>query len=280
MSKAACATSSAAGGRRCLRCEGISRRLAGSLPRCGSRSRSTAAPRGRSRTRSRGAGSTSRPRSRRSSPRRASARASTRRRSASSSARGTCSRTRRCSRAIHRLAGGEVLTAEPGRVGVEAYWRYRVGERGDGTAPAELEEELAALVRSAVERDLGDADRAVVFLSGGVDSRAIAGAAARRRPAPGLAAAHRDLGRARRARGLRPRRRAPRRRDARDAPPGRGPPGQRLGPAAHRGHLSPRRAHRRLRLPPARARRDARPRGQRRAHGAPRRRVLRLGRLT
>ncbi len=84
---------------------------------------------------------------------------------------------------IRRLAGGEALVAEPGRVRVEPYWRYRVSERGDGTDPAELEEELAALVRNAVERDLGDPERAVVFLSGGVDSRTIVGvaqAAARR----------------------------------------------------------------------------------------------------
>ena len=78
---------------------------------------------------------------------------------------------------IRRLAGGEALVAEPGRVRVEAYWRYRLSEQGDGTSPLELEEELAALVRNAVERDLGDPDRAVVFLSGGVDSRTIAAAA-------------------------------------------------------------------------------------------------------
>jgi asparagine synthetase B (glutamine-hydrolysing) len=78
---------------------------------------------------------------------------------------------------IRRLAGGEALVAEPGHVRVETYWRYRLSERGDGTRPEELEEELAGLVRGAVERDLGDPDRAVVFLSGGVDSRIIAAAA-------------------------------------------------------------------------------------------------------
>ena len=44
-----------------------------------------------------------------------------------------------------------------------------------------------------------------------------------------------------------------------------------------RGHLPPRRPHRRPRLPPPRARRDARPRRPRHARRAPRRRVLRLG---
>jgi asparagine synthetase B (glutamine-hydrolysing) len=78
---------------------------------------------------------------------------------------------------IHRLGGGEALVAEPGRVRVEAYWTYHLREHGDGTRPRELEEELAELVRRAVERDLGDPERAVVFLSGGVDSRAIAGVA-------------------------------------------------------------------------------------------------------
>ncbi len=78
---------------------------------------------------------------------------------------------------VRRLGGGEALVAEPGWVRVEPYWRYRLSERGDGTPPEELEEELAALVRAAVEKDLGDPDRTVVFLSGGVDSRTIASAA-------------------------------------------------------------------------------------------------------
>jgi asparagine synthetase B (glutamine-hydrolysing) len=78
---------------------------------------------------------------------------------------------------IRRLAGGEALLAEPGRVAVEPYWRYRLRDRGDGTRPRDLEEELSTLVRGAVERDLGDPDRTVVFLSGGVDSRSIAAAA-------------------------------------------------------------------------------------------------------
>jgi asparagine synthetase B (glutamine-hydrolysing) len=86
--------------------------------------------------------------------------------------------------AIRRLAGGDALVVEPGRRRLEAAWRYRLDARGDGTRPRDLEEELAELVRGAVERNLGDVDRTVVFLSGGVDSRAIAEAAqgaARRR---------------------------------------------------------------------------------------------------
>ena len=78
---------------------------------------------------------------------------------------------------IHRLGGGEAIVAEPGGHRIEPYWRYRLHAAGDGTKPADLERELAALVRGAVERNLGDIDHSVVFLSGGIDSRAIAEAA-------------------------------------------------------------------------------------------------------
>jgi asparagine synthetase B (glutamine-hydrolysing) len=81
--------------------------------------------------------------------------------------------------AVRRLAGGEALLAEPGRPHrVEAYHRYQLEARGDGTPAHELERELAAAVRRAVEQNLGDPRRAIVFLSGGVDSRAIAEVAA------------------------------------------------------------------------------------------------------
>ncbi|APR77888.1 Asparagine synthetase [Minicystis rosea] len=76
-----------------------------------------------------------------------------------------------------RLAGGEALHAEPGRRSVEPYHRYRVTARGDGTRARDLEHEMFEIVRGAVERNLGDPRRAVVFLSGGVDSRVIAEAA-------------------------------------------------------------------------------------------------------
>lgn len=78
-----------------------------------------------------------------------------------------------------RLAGGEALVIEGGRARVEPYHRYVLSASGDGTPAAELEAETAALVRASVEADLGDPARAVVFLSGGVDSRAIAEAAQR-----------------------------------------------------------------------------------------------------
>jgi asparagine synthetase B (glutamine-hydrolysing) len=85
---------------------------------------------------------------------------------------------------VRRLAGGEALVVERGRPRVEPYHRYRLRAEGDGTRPRDLEMEMAELVRGAVERNLGDPAHAVVFLSGGVDSRAIAehaqGAARRR----------------------------------------------------------------------------------------------------
>ena len=73
-----------------------------------------------------------------------------------------------------RLAGGEALVVEDGRHRVEPYHRYALSARGDGTRPRDLEEEMADLVRAAVGRNMGEARRTVVFLSGGVDSRAIA----------------------------------------------------------------------------------------------------------
>jgi asparagine synthetase B (glutamine-hydrolysing) len=79
---------------------------------------------------------------------------------------------------MRRLTGGEALVAEPGRHRLEAYWRYRLSERGDGTSPAALEAELGEILRESVERSVDDVDRTVVFLSGGVDSRAIAECAA------------------------------------------------------------------------------------------------------
>jgi asparagine synthetase B (glutamine-hydrolysing) len=79
---------------------------------------------------------------------------------------------------VRRLSGGQRLIAEPGRSGsgslrIEGEDRYRLSASGDGTAPRELEEELCALVRGAVERRAA-IPATVVFLSGGVDSRILA----------------------------------------------------------------------------------------------------------
>lgn len=76
-----------------------------------------------------------------------------------------------------RLVGGEALVVAEGRCRVEPYHRHALSARGDGTRPRDLEMEMAEVVRGAVERNLADPRRTVVFLSGGVDSRAIAEAA-------------------------------------------------------------------------------------------------------
>lgn len=86
-----------------------------------------------------------------------------------------------------RLAGGEALVVEDGSYRVAPYHRYTLSASGDGTKARDLEAEMEALVRASVERNLGDPRRAVVFLSGGVDSRAIAEAAQRAARSQGAA---------------------------------------------------------------------------------------------
>jgi len=78
---------------------------------------------------------------------------------------------------VRRLRGGHVLTIESGRCARHTYWRFRPGHRAGSESSQELEAELARLVRSAVHRNLGDATKTVIFLSGGADSRGILGAA-------------------------------------------------------------------------------------------------------
>jgi asparagine synthetase B (glutamine-hydrolysing) len=79
---------------------------------------------------------------------------------------------------MRRLGPGEALIIEPHRVRTAHITRYTLCERGDGRSPADLETELTGLVRQAVVRNVVDVDRSAVFLSGGVDSRAIAAVAA------------------------------------------------------------------------------------------------------
>ncbi|MEM9552907.1 MAG: asparagine synthase-related protein [Acidobacteriota bacterium] len=95
-------------------------------------------------------------------------------------------------RGVHRLEGGRALVigdvTEPDGAGVTIVpwhrWHFTVD--GDGTSEAELQRELGAIVERSVARDVlgasgapDAAERAVVFLSGGKDSRMIAAAAAR-----------------------------------------------------------------------------------------------------
>ena len=77
-------------------------------------------------------------------------------------------------RSVRRLAGGHHLVAGPSGVTQGAYWRYRLDAAGDGSDEETLAHELSGLVARAVGHDASDPQRTIVFLSGGVDSRAIA----------------------------------------------------------------------------------------------------------
>lgn len=78
---------------------------------------------------------------------------------------------------VRRLPGGSYLWVQGGRCIVQRYWRFCPSWQGDGTAVPDLEREFAEEIRSAVGRNFSDPARDAVFLSGGIDSRAILGAA-------------------------------------------------------------------------------------------------------
>jgi asparagine synthetase B (glutamine-hydrolysing) len=88
-------------------------------------------------------------------------------------------------RGAHRLRGGEALIISDDRVRTQAYWRFEPGRSAPNANQEELEAALAVEVRASVARNLGDAHQTMVFLSGGVDSRAVAAAAAEQLPAGG-----------------------------------------------------------------------------------------------
>jgi asparagine synthase (glutamine-hydrolysing) len=87
----------------------------------------------------------------------------------------------------HKLPGGHYLVhdLESGTISVNAYWRFRVApDRAlDDVPELELVEELRALLDQAVRRRLISDVPLGVFLSGGLDSSAVALAAARALPA-------------------------------------------------------------------------------------------------
>jgi asparagine synthetase B (glutamine-hydrolysing) len=82
-----------------------------------------------------------------------------------------------------RLRGGEALLIAGDRVRSTTWWRFEPGTAATESIDAELEAGLAEEVRSSAARQLGDPRQAVIFLSGGVDSRAVAAAAAAGLPA-------------------------------------------------------------------------------------------------
>ncbi len=79
--------------------------------------------------------------------------------------------------AVRRLSGGQQLLITEGSWRVQSYWDYQLSVTGDGTSLPELEAELAHEVRKAVQRAFSDPRQDLIFLSGGIDSRAILAAA-------------------------------------------------------------------------------------------------------
>ena len=78
-------------------------------------------------------------------------------------------------RSVRRLQGGELLRIESGRLVKEKYWRYSPGSVPDGASQADLEHELGQLLKTATQKHMGEPDKTIIFLSGGVDSRGILG---------------------------------------------------------------------------------------------------------
>lgn len=81
--------------------------------------------------------------------------------------------------AVRRLPGGTELRVMDGQVGLRPYWRFCPGARERDLPLDEYVAEAGARIDAAVARDLDDPDATALLLSGGVDSRAILGAAYR-----------------------------------------------------------------------------------------------------
>jgi hypothetical protein len=78
---------------------------------------------------------------------------------------------------VRKLPGGHALLVDNDGVRIKEYWRFSPGAGDESRSKAELADELGEVVSGAVERDLGDPAKTMIFLSGGADSRAILGAA-------------------------------------------------------------------------------------------------------
>ena len=79
---------------------------------------------------------------------------------------------------VRRLPPGGILRIADGAVAEDRWWRPRYSGTRPGN-PAELEERTLRAMDAAVARAAGDARRVGVMLSGGLDSAAVAAAAAR-----------------------------------------------------------------------------------------------------
>ncbi|MEM1178967.1 MAG: hypothetical protein AAGM22_11530 [Acidobacteriota bacterium] len=73
---------------------------------------------------------------------------------------------------IERLEGGTLLEVE-GLPKVVRYADYRFTVEGDGTPYEDIRRELGAQIRRSVERNYGNPEEDLIFLSGGKDSRLI-----------------------------------------------------------------------------------------------------------
>ncbi len=78
---------------------------------------------------------------------------------------------------VRRLQGGELLKVENGKVVRETYWRFLPGSVPENASQIDLEQELGRLLNSAVRKHMGEPEKTVIFLSGGIDSRGILGGA-------------------------------------------------------------------------------------------------------
>ena len=80
-------------------------------------------------------------------------------------------------KSVKRLRGGELLRVENARVGKEIYWQFAPGSISDGVTQVDLERELGQLLDASARKHLGEPEKTIIFLSGGVDSRGILGGA-------------------------------------------------------------------------------------------------------
>lgn len=78
---------------------------------------------------------------------------------------------------VRRLRGGETLQVHRGQVAVARYWQFSPGAKARSGDTGTLARRLGELVSAAAGRHLGDPAKAVIFLSGGADSRGILGGA-------------------------------------------------------------------------------------------------------
>lgn len=81
--------------------------------------------------------------------------------------------------AVRRLPGGTEICIADGKIGLRPYWQFRPGEHECNRPLDDYVQEVGARIEAAVARDLDDPAATMLLLSGGVDSRAILGAACR-----------------------------------------------------------------------------------------------------